>query len=151
MTIAHRSRPALTGARFLAAALGLATVLVVVTSCAPVAKTVYSGTYTRTWMAENGTTQQVSGPVRLTLDESGHFWIEGERQDLPPRGEGRYEREGTLLTLFDRGPVSAGFDLSLIVRGPFETAEDDGTLVLRQENPWGHSHLMLLQRSEPGP
>jgi len=40
--------------------------------------------------------------------------------------------------------MSVGYNQSLIIEGPFSLAQDDGGMVLTQENLWGHSHLLIL-------
>ena len=62
-----------------------------------VASTEYRGTYTRTWLADHGGTEQISGDVRLVLTEDGRYRIEGDHGDTPPSREGRYRREGDAI------------------------------------------------------
>jgi len=117
------------------------------TGCAGSA-TLYEGTYTRTWVGDDGGTLQASGPVTLTLAGNGHYEIEGDAPDLPPAREGRYHRAGESLVLTDQTLPGAGYDMSLILDGEFHAASDDaGGLVLTQTNLWGHSHLLLLRRT----
>jgi len=59
----------------------------------------YAGTYTRTWIGEDGYTHQSSGPVELALTNDGHYRLAGGSANLPPSREGRYRREGDLLVL----------------------------------------------------
>lgn len=118
------------------------------TGCAGPA-TLYEGTYTRTWVGDDGGTLQASGPVTLSLSGSGHYVIKGNAPDLPPSREGRYHRAGESLVLTDQSMPGAGYDQSLILEGEFHAASSDatGTLVLTQSNVWGHSHLLLLERT----
>lgn len=115
------------------------------------ARMLYEGTYMRTWVELDGSVEQQSGPVRLVLAGDGDYEVEGERYDLPPKGRGHYTRleDGTLV-LDDRAFATAGFDLSLILEGPFQAAEEGTSLVLTQENLWGHTHHLVLERVSPG-
>lgn len=127
--------------------LALIIALTATLGCAGGMKTVYEGTYIRTWVELDGRVSQVSGPVRLVLADGGDYEIEGSRDDLPPRGEGHYDLEdGGTLVLDDQGFATAGFDLSLVLKGTFQAARDGDALVLHQENLWGHTHDLILQR-----
>ena len=114
--------------------------------CAAGTKTHYTGTYVRTWLSPNGNTMQVSGPVRLTLDDHGRYELRSDSSDTPPPGAGKFLWQGSEFTLADLSPVTAGFDLSLILDGTFEAAESETGLILRQENLWGDTHLLILER-----
>jgi hypothetical protein len=132
------------GRTLLAVTAALATIAV---GCATNAAH-YRGTYTRTWLDAYGNAQQVSGPVTLVLG-GGRYRVEGQAIDLPPEGSGRYERHGGYFVFRDTAPPRAGFDLSLILQGDFEVAEDESGLILSQENTWGDSHLLILERDRP--
>jgi hypothetical protein len=121
------------------------------TGCAGSA-TLYEGTYTRTWVSDDGSTLQATGPVRLELSDGGRYEVDGEAADMPPAREGRYHRAGESLILTDTSSPGAGYDLSLILEGEFQAAVDDATgrLVLTQTNLWGHSHLLLLDEVDGG-
>lgn len=118
-------------------------------ACTAGTRTTYTGTYVRTWLGSDGHPAQVSGTVRLVLDDRGNYRLESAASDTPPSGAGRYTREGNALILADLSPVTAGFDLSLILDGTFEVAESERGMVLRQENVWGDTHVLLLERVEP--
>jgi hypothetical protein len=122
-------------------------VLVLACGCASVPATVYRGTYTRSWVDAAGQTQQATGPVTFELRDDGRYRVRGEKPDLPPAGGGRFDRADNTIILHDLAPPRAGFDLSQILGGTFEVAADDGSLVLTQENLWGHSHLLLLEKA----
>jgi hypothetical protein len=123
-----------------------------VSGCAAGSRSVYEGTYVRTWVELDGRVAQESSHVRLVLDEGGGYEIRGDRPGHPPAGRGRYvmNEDGTLV-LDDRGFTTAGFDLSLVLSGTFSAARDGDTLVLRQENTWGHTHHLLLERTTGEP
>jgi hypothetical protein len=140
-------RPAERGRRGPALLAGGAALAIVGIACSTSAVH-YRGTYTRAWMDAHGNAQQVSGPVTLVLGSGGHYQVAGEEIDLPPEGSGRYERHGGTFVFRDTAPPRAGFDLSLILQGGFEVAEDGSALILSQENTWGDSHLLILERSD---
>jgi hypothetical protein len=137
--------PARVGLRF--GALGLALSGALALGCAGGGKTVYEGTYVRTWVEVDGTVSQMSGPVRLVLAESGEYEIEGTRANHPPRGSGHYELPGDeTLVLEDRSDATGGYDHSLILGGSFRAAREGESLVLHQENLWGHTHHLMLEQ-----
>lgn len=125
-----------------------AAALILLLGCAGSKKvtTIYEGTYVRTWVELNGAVAQATGPVRVELTSDGHYEIEGDGRDHPPHGKGDYDRRDGQILLDDRMPPTAGYDLSLILEGPFEAAEAGSSLVLTQENMWGHTHLLMLER-----
>ena len=114
--------------------------------CAGGHRETYSGTYIRTWIGDDGETHQRSGPVEFEITNGTRYALEGPAYDFPPAGIGRLDRRDGSWVLIDTGPVTGGFDRSLIVDGPFTVAADGEALVLRQENLWGTSHLLLLDR-----
>jgi len=118
-----------------------------IAGCAGGPVTMYSGSYTRTWVDEAGRSRQLEGPVFLELSDGGRYHVRGASLDLPPEGRGRFERHDDTIVFYDAGPPRAGFDLSQILEGPFEAASDERGLVLSQENVWGHSHLLVLEKS----
>jgi hypothetical protein len=124
---------------------GIATVLA--SGCARQATTVYTGTYTRTWVDADGEGQQQSGPVTLELGANGRYRVAGEAIDLPPARAGQFVRHRDELILVDTAPATAGYSLNLILSGTLQLAEDGETLILSQENIWGHSHLLILERN----
>ncbi len=130
-----------------AAALVLAGLIATIAGCAHYVTTQYQGTYTRTWVDADGTALQQSGPVTLILRDDGHYWIEGDRFDLPPKRSGSFFRDGEEIVLHDMTPATAGYSLSLVLDGSFRLAEDETGLVLSQEDPWGHSHLLILEKA----
>jgi hypothetical protein len=140
-------RPAERNSRGSAVLAGTAALAIVLIGCGASAVH-YRGTYTRAWMDAHGNAQQVSGPVTLVLGSGGRYQVAGEKIDLPPEGSGRYERHGGYFIFRDTAPPRAGFDLSLILQGGFEVAEDGAALILSQENTWGDSHLLILERSD---
>ncbi len=120
---------------------------VLVSGCARHTITVYTGTYTRTWVDAEGEAQQQSGPVTLELIGNDRYEISGGAIDLPPTRAGGFARHGGEIILVDTAPPTAGYSLNLILSGTFRLAEDAKTLILSQENVWGHSHLLILERS----
>ena len=60
---------------------------------------------------------------------------------------GRFVQHRDELILVDTAPATAGYSLNLILSGTFQFAEEGETLILNQENIWGHSHLLILERS----
>jgi hypothetical protein len=97
---------------------------------------------------EGGRAQQATGPVTLELRDDGRYRVRGEDPDLPPAGSGRFDRVDNTLVFHDLASPRAGFDLSHILGGPFDMASDDSGLVLRQENVWGHSHVLILEQTD---
>jgi hypothetical protein len=114
--------------------------------CARQAVTLYGGTYTRTWVNAEGEALQKTGPVTLEISERGSYRIVGESADLPPARTGRFIRHGDEFIFVDTTPPTAGYSLNLILNGTFRVAEDERNLILSQENTWGHSHLLILER-----
>jgi hypothetical protein len=109
---------------------------------------VYSGTYYRSWVDGDGSVRTVSGPVQMYLEQNGRYQIKGAQRDLPPPGSGKYEKYDEVMFLRDLAPVQGGYDLSLILEGTFDLAQDGGDLVLQQENAFGLSHLLILELQE---
>ncbi len=126
--------------------LVLACAAIACAGCTAGLRETYSGTYIRTWIGDDGETHQRSGPVRIEVTDGTRYSLEGASFDFPPAGTGRLEQRDGTWVLVDTGPTVGGFDRSLVVDGPFAVAAEGDALVLRQENLWGASHLLVLDR-----